>query len=92
MTWSHVQLIFIQGVREDLLRPSGAPSLYFPLSFAHLKSCKDQTWPSVQRFSVIGPSGDEFLSSVKSVVSETLGAAQQADALRAFESFHSLER
>ncbi|OLQ04468.1 hypothetical protein AK812_SmicGene12445 [Symbiodinium microadriaticum] len=34
---------------------------------------QEKQWPSVQRFSVIGPSGAEFLETVKGVVSSTTG-------------------
>eukprot|EP00933_Yihiella_yeosuensis_P072845 TRINITY_DN81384_c0_g1_i1.p1 TRINITY_DN81384_c0_g1~~TRINITY_DN81384_c0_g1_i1.p1 ORF type:complete len:191 (-),score=27.27 TRINITY_DN81384_c0_g1_i1:116-688(-) len=33
----------------------------------------EKTWPSVQRFSVVGPMGDEFAGAVQAKVSETLG-------------------
>mmetsp|Transcript_6371 Transcript_6371/g.11637 ORF Transcript_6371/g.11637 Transcript_6371/m.11637 type:complete len:165 (-) Transcript_6371:315-809(-) len=34
---------------------------------------EEKEWPKVQRFSVIGPAGEEFLSSVKSLVLDTMG-------------------
>ena len=38
---------------------------------------KEQTWPSIQRFSIIGPAGEDFLGTVNQTVEETLGPPEK---------------
>ncbi|CAJ1383154.1 unnamed protein product [Effrenium voratum] len=40
----------------------------------HMLQEKTETWPCVQKFSIIGPAGDDFVAQVQEAVSSSLGA------------------
>ncbi|CAJ1348519.1 unnamed protein product [Effrenium voratum] len=46
----------------------------------HMLQEKTETWPCVQKFSIIGPAGDDFVAQVQEAVSSSLGAdAEKAE-------------